>query len=69
MTPCTPCTPCIHRDGCTLCPDCQEQYDTDPTAWEEYGHHPDGERRWAELQAEMSARETVSSVNDSDWPL
>lgn len=62
-------TPCIHGDGKTLCPDCQEEYDTDPTAWEEYGHHAEGERRWAELQAEMNAREPAAAVDTSDYPL
>lgn len=66
-------TPCIHGDGHTLCPACQEQYDADPTAWEEYGHHPEGERRWAEALAEintaMLARASRPVVDDSDRPL
>lgn len=62
-------TPCIHTNGSGLCPDCQAEYDTDPTAWEEYGHHAEGERRWAELRAEMNAREPAAPVDTSDYPL
>ena len=61
-------TPCIHGDGRNLCPSCQAEYDTDPTAWEEYGHHAEGLRRWAELQAEMSTREPTANVDTSDYP-
>ena len=46
-------TPCIHGDGQTLCPDCQREYDEDPTAWEEWGHHPRGIANAKALDDEM----------------
>lgn len=48
---------CLHMpeplDG--LCPDCLEEYEADPSSWIEFGPHPEGNRRWEELQAEMAA--------------
>ena len=36
---------CIHQSS-GLCPTCQEDYDTDPGAWYEFGQHPAGIARW-----------------------
>jgi hypothetical protein len=61
-------TTCNHRlaEGLTgLCRECQAEYDTDPTAWEEFGHHPAGEQNWADLVAEMDVeREQVAAFDD-----
>lgn len=48
-------TPCIHGDGTNLCSDCQEEFDTDPGAWEEFGEHPQGAANWKAMQEEMAA--------------
>jgi hypothetical protein len=47
-------TTCDHQraKGLTgLCGECRAEYDEDPGAYEEFGHHPAGERNWADLQA------------------
>jgi hypothetical protein len=63
---------CIHA-AAGLCPDCQAARDDDPEAWEEFGDHIDGLRRYAELQAEMeadfAARAAAPIVDTSEWPL
>ena len=49
---------CIHneRDNLPgLCPSCQEDHDTDPGAWLEYGGHRQGIENWRALQEEMAA--------------
>jgi hypothetical protein len=46
--------PCIHGDGKSLCPACQEAWDTDPESYLEYGDHPAGIQRWHELCEEMA---------------
>lgn len=60
---------CIHRlsvsaDG--LCPACQEDYDTDPESWIEFGDHPQGIANWkaeqeliAQWEREQAARPPV----------
>ncbi len=48
-------TPCIHGDGKGLCPACQHDFDEDPSAWEEFGRHPQGLANWQALQAEIAA--------------
>lgn len=66
---------CIHRDS-GLCPECQEEYDTDFAAWIEFGYHPEGCRRWEEelqRQAAWDAERERQRVNrppvdDSDIP-
>lgn len=58
-------TPCKHGDGKSLCDSCQDEYDTDPDAWEEFGYHAAGEKRWLELQAEI-ANSVPSRVTKSD---
>lgn len=43
---------CIHRPAGGLCPNCQAEYEADPTAWIDYGYHSAGLARWeAELDA------------------
>lgn len=57
-------TPCIHSpDGVELCGDCLEQFEIDPAAYDEFGDHPEGLRRWnqereamAKFYAEMEAQ-------------
>jgi hypothetical protein len=45
---------CDHRN-LGLCPACRADYEEDPQAFEQFGCHPEGRRRWAELQAEFAA--------------
>ena len=45
---------CVHREH-GLCPDCQAEYDYDPTSWVEFGRHREGEANWLALQEEMAA--------------
>lgn len=60
--------PCIHSpDGRTLCPACAEDYRIDPQAYLEYGLHPAGQARWAELQAEMD-RDRAEAAQDPTPP-
>lgn len=47
--------PCIHGDGTNLCPACQEDYDGDPDAWEEFGQHPQGIANYQALLEEIAA--------------
>lgn len=65
-------TPCVHSpDGRTLCPACQEEYDADPTAWEEWGNHPQGLKNWEALQAELAdhfAANPPKTADDQDIP-
>jgi len=63
--------PCIHTNGIGLCLDCQTAYDDDPLAYIEFGDHPEGIRRWQELQAEMEAerqRPVVVRIADDELP-
>ncbi len=67
------CLTCIHREQ-GLCESCQAEYDEDPEAFEEFGRHPEGMRRWAELEAEMEAsrlahadREPIAIDPDMPW--
>ena len=45
---------CIHQPA-GLCPECAADEAADPLAWIGYGNHPEGLRRWAELQDEIAA--------------
>ena len=45
---------CIHADD-GLCEDCHEAFEYDPESYMEYGDHPDGLRRFAELRQELAA--------------
>lgn len=45
---------CVHA-AAGLCPACLADYEEDPLAWLEYGDHPSGVRRSAELAAELAA--------------
>ena len=47
-------TPCDHTGGNGLCPECQEEFDADPDAWEEFGAHPVGRENWRRLQEEIA---------------
>ena len=59
---------CIHQPH-GLCESCEEQRASDPIAWEEYGHHEAGERRWAEeLRRIEEERRSVASNDVSDLP-
>jgi len=55
---------CIHSTT-GLCPDCQANHDEDPTAWMEYGNHPDGIARWKALQEEMAAEAAAEAITES----
>lgn len=56
---------CIHaRDG--LCPDCATEFDEDPMAYHEFGAHPAGIARMAELDREMSEREPEAPCDDME---
>ena len=44
---------CIHAES-GLCPDCQQEFDFDPVAYIDYGDHPEGIERWAEVQKLMN---------------
>jgi hypothetical protein len=47
---------CVHATGhARLCESCTDDWLTDPTAYEELGEHPEGQRRWRELQARLAA--------------
>lgn len=48
--------PCVHGDGTDLCEDCREVFNHDPESYLEYGNHPDGLRRFAELLRELDQR-------------
>jgi hypothetical protein len=48
------CTHQIAAGKTGLCPGCQEEYETDPSAWYEYGHHPRGEENWRKTQEEIA---------------
>lgn len=51
---------CIHVvDGVGLCQQCADDYDEDPTAYMEFGDHPDGVKRWQEEQARIDAERHV----------
>jgi hypothetical protein len=59
---------CTHMDA-GLCAECQGDYDEDPSAWLEYGRHPEGERNWRALREEMaadSAKANTAVVASSD---
>lgn len=61
---------CIHVQR-GLCDDCQAEYDEDPSAYYEYGDHPQGIANWQALQAEMDAeasRPVSPAGGDSDIP-
>ena len=46
---------CIHGDGQSLCPSCQADYDYDPSAYVEFGEHPQGIANWRDLQEQIAA--------------
>lgn len=49
----TPGLTCIHaRAG--LCPACLDDYLEDPTAWMEYGNHPQGIANWQEEERRIA---------------
>ncbi len=48
--------PCIHsHDGRSLCAACQEEYDIDPSAYDEFGQHPAGIENFRHLEEEIAA--------------
>lgn len=53
---------CIHGDGLSLCQACQAEYETDPTAYLEFGEHPAGQAAWAAEVATMSAWEAEQKL-------
>lgn len=46
---------CNHRES-GLCPECRDDYETDSSAWLEFGCHPAGQARWEEFRREMDAK-------------
>lgn len=44
---------CIHSPAGRICGDCRADYEGDPSAWFEYGDHPEGVVNWQRLQAEI----------------
>lgn len=65
--------PCIHTNGAGLCASCQAGYDYDPSAYLEFGDHPEGLANWKREQemmlddiAEMEAR--GPGIPDPDIP-
>lgn len=44
---------CIHQES-GLCPECQAEWEADPSAWIEYGNHPRGIANWQRTQAEIA---------------
>lgn len=60
---------CIHS-ALGLCQSCQADYDTDPTAYIEFGDHPAGIARWQAEQAiiEASMAESVPVPTGPDIP-
>ena len=46
---------CIHGDGKSLCPSCQACYDYDPSAYIEYGDHPQGIANTKALDEQIAA--------------
>jgi hypothetical protein len=52
---------CDHRD-LGLCESCRAAYEEDPLLFEQLGCHPEGERRWAELEAELQAEAAAERV-------
>lgn len=56
---------CLHQPQ-GLCPACQADYDYDPLAYHEYGDHPAGSKRWADLQAEMNAEPRGEQIPADD---
>ena len=58
-------TPCNHRiDG--LCPACQADHDEDPSAWEEYGNHPQGQANWQALLDDIAAEAALMAQIGDD---
>ncbi len=62
--------PCLHNEGNGLCPECQDEYDEDPSAYIEFGNHPAGIANWMDLRAKMATlpHELISELPDSDIP-
>ena len=53
---------CTHRLAVGylgLCPACQEEYDANALAYAEYGHHPEGERRYPQTAGGVRPRRRV----------
>lgn len=50
MTPCHHATP-----GTPLCPACRADYDADPSAWEEFGCHSQGDANTRTLWEQLAA--------------
>lgn len=46
---------CIHQGAGDhgLCETCEEEFAADPLSYYEYGDHPEGVKRWRELQEEL----------------
>ena len=56
---------CIHSLA-GLCRACQDEYDTDPAAFIEFGNHPEGIARWQGLLAEIAA--DADRPEGPPWP-
>lgn len=65
-------TPCIHpgkAPDMPLCETCKEEYLTDPDAWEEFGFHEAGIKRWNDLQEWLRNRpQELDSADQDDVP-
>jgi len=64
---------CIHGDGKSLCASCQAGYDYDPSAYLEFGDHPEGLANWRREQELMladieAARFRGPAIADPDIP-
>ncbi len=60
---------CIHSKS-GLCKSCQDEYDIDPTAWIEFGDHPEGIARWKAEQERIAAdraEQEAMPVAEVDW--
>lgn len=56
---------CIHS-AAGLCAACQAERAYDPDSWDEYGDHPAGIARSAELWRDMAARPEPPEPNPDD---
>ncbi len=53
----------VHADG--LCPSCEEDYNTDPSAWIEFGDHTEGLRRLKIITDGIAALPQHDPIDDS----
>lgn len=52
--PYDPLNTCIHLPA-GICERCAAERDADPSAWVEFGRHPEGVKRWNALSDQMKA--------------